>query len=146
MNAHSWAAAATYTATFAIAAIVAAICTPLIVRMATHLGVMGNVADAGRHMHEVPTPRTGGIAVFFGFAVALFAVLGFALASPFSLLPSALGTHAQKIEILTDRFETVHQLVGLLFGSFLILAVGIWDDVMGMRPRNKFLAQIIVAL
>ncbi|HKE37848.1 MAG TPA: MraY family glycosyltransferase [Candidatus Baltobacteraceae bacterium] len=146
MNAHSWAAAATYTATFAIAAVVAAVFTPLIVRMATHLGVMGNIADADRHMHEVPTPRTGGIAVFFGFAVALFAVLGFALASPFSLLPSALGTHAQKIEILTDRFETVHQLVGLLFGSFLILGVGIWDDVMGMRPRSKLFAQIIVTL
>jgi UDP-GlcNAc:undecaprenyl-phosphate GlcNAc-1-phosphate transferase len=143
---HSWAAVAIYTATFAIAAAVTAFCTPLIVRLATHLGVMGNI-EADRHMHEVPTPRTGGIAVFFGFAVALFAVLGFALASPFALLPSALhGTHAQKIEILTDQFETVHQLVGLLFGSLLILGVGIWDDVMGMRPRSKLFAQIIVAL
>ena len=41
-------------------------------------------------MHDVPKPRIGGIAVFFGFAFALFAVLGFALASPYALLPSAL--------------------------------------------------------
>jgi UDP-N-acetylmuramyl pentapeptide phosphotransferase/UDP-N-acetylglucosamine-1-phosphate transferase len=24
--------------------------------------------------------------------------------------------------------------------------VGLWDDVMGMRPRNKFVAQIVVAV
>lgn len=146
MSAHAWAALGTYTATFAIAAVVAALCTPLVVRLATHLGLMGRVDDEHRQMHEVPTPRTGGIAVFFGFAVALFAVLGFALASPFSLLPSELGTHAQTIDVLTDRFETVHQLVGLLFGSLLILGVGVWDDVMGMQPRNKLFAQIVVAL
>lgn len=146
MSTHSWAAILIYAATFAIAVIVTAVCTPLIVRLATHLGVMGNIEE-DRHMHEVPTPRTGGIAVFFGFAVALFAVLGFGLASPFALLPSALhGTHAQQIEILNDQFETVHKLVGLLFGGLLILGVGVWDDVMGMRPRSKFMAQIVVAL
>jgi UDP-GlcNAc:undecaprenyl-phosphate GlcNAc-1-phosphate transferase len=146
MNTHSWAAIAIYVATFAIAGVVTVVCTPLIVRLATHLGVIDGTDDE-RRVHEVPTPRTGGIAVFFGFAVALFAVLGFALASPYSLLPSALhGTHAQKIEVLIDQFETVHQLVGLLFGSLLILGVGIWDDVMGMRPRGKFFAQAIVAL
>ena len=32
------------------------------------------------------------------------------------------------------------------FGSLLILGVGIWDDVMQMRPRNKLVAQIVVAL
>jgi UDP-GlcNAc:undecaprenyl-phosphate GlcNAc-1-phosphate transferase len=146
MNAHSWASVVIYGAAFVIALAVSALCTPLIVRLATHLGVMGNIEE-DRHMHEVPTPRTGGIAVFFGFAVALFAVLGIGLASPFALLPSALhGTQAQQVEVLSDQFETVHQLVGLLFGSLLILGVGIWDDIMGMRPRSKFFAQIVVAL
>src|SRR5262249_38010559 len=52
----------------------------------------------------------------------------------------------KQLEVLSDQYETVHQLVGLLFGSLLILAVGIWDDIMGMRPRNKFIAQVLVAL
>jgi UDP-GlcNAc:undecaprenyl-phosphate GlcNAc-1-phosphate transferase len=139
-------AALIYVATFAIAVVVTVLATPLIVRLATHLGVIDHVDDE-RRVHEIPTPRTGGVAVFFGFAVALFAVLGFALASPFALLPSALhASHARQIEVLTDQFEIVHKLVGLLFGSLLILAVGIWDDVMGMRARNKFFAQVIVAL
>ena len=146
MNSSGWAASAIYFATFAIAAVVTTTATPLIVRLATHLGVTDR-GEAERRMHEVPKPRIGGIAVFFGFACALFAVLGFALASPFALLPAAShATHAKQVELLTDQFESIHQLVGLLFGSLLILGVGIWDDVMGMRPRNKFFAQLLVAV
>lgn len=135
-----------YAATFAIAAIVAAFATPLVVRLATHLGVIDSTAEE-RRVHEIPTPRIGGIAVFFGFAFALFAVLGFALSAPYALFPSIahLGVH-QKIEAMGDQFDAVHRLVGLLFGSMLILGVGVWDDIMTMRPRNKFIAQIIVAL
>jgi UDP-GlcNAc:undecaprenyl-phosphate/decaprenyl-phosphate GlcNAc-1-phosphate transferase len=146
MSPHSWSAILIYCATFVIAGVVTGVSTPPIVRLATHLGVIDHIDDE-RRVHDVPTPRTGGIAVFFGFAVALFAVLGFALASPFALLPSVLHeAHARQIEVLTDQFETVHKLVGLLFGSLLVLGVGIWDDVMGMLPRNKFIAQVVVAL
>jgi UDP-GlcNAc:undecaprenyl-phosphate GlcNAc-1-phosphate transferase len=141
-----WTAAAIYFVTFAIAALVTSSATPLIERLATHLGVIDHGEDE-RRVHDVPTPRIGGIAVFFGFACALFAVLGFALASPLALLPSAWHeTYAKQLEVLTDQFATVHQLVGLLFGSLLVLGVGIWDDIMGMRPRNKLVAQVLVAL
>lgn len=138
-------AAVVYTATFAIAVGVAASSTPLVVRLARRLGVLHGPED--RHMHTVPTPRIGGIAVYLGFAVALFAVLGLALSSPYSLEPSAQHAGlAHRYNVLSDQFEAVHQLVGLLFGSLLILGVGIWDDLMEMRARNKFIAQILVAL
>ncbi|HYL27548.1 MAG TPA: MraY family glycosyltransferase [Candidatus Nitrosotalea sp.] len=122
-----------YAATFVIAAMVSAAATPLIVRLAVRLGI---VDDDGhdRRMHDSPKPRVGGIAVFFGFAFALFAVLGVALDSPLGLLPAG------------EQFDAIHRLVGLLFGSLLILGVGIWDDVMQMRARNKLVAQIVVAL
>ncbi len=139
-------AALIYGATFALAAIVAAFATPLVIRLATHLKIIDGTLDE-RRVHEIPTPRTGGIAVFFGFAFALFAILGFALTSPYALFPSVahLGAH-QKLVAISDQFDAVHRLVGLLFGGMLILGVGIWDDIMQMRPRNKFLAQIVVAL
>jgi UDP-GlcNAc:undecaprenyl-phosphate GlcNAc-1-phosphate transferase len=139
-------AALIYFATFAIAAAVAALATPLVVRLATHLDII-DATNEERRVHEVPTPRIGGVAVFFGFAFALFAVLGFALSSPYALFPSVahLGVH-QKLEAITDQFDAVHRLVGLLFGGMLILGVGLWDDIMQMRPRNKLLAQAIVAL
>ncbi|HTX60379.1 MAG TPA: MraY family glycosyltransferase [Verrucomicrobiae bacterium] len=110
---------------------------------------MGALDETGdeRRVHEVPTPRIGGIAVFLGFAFALFTVLGFALASPFSLLPSAIhAAHPREIEMLTEQYREAHRLVGLLFGSLLILGVGVWDDIMHMRARNKFVAQVLVAL
>ncbi len=136
----------TYLAACVIAAVVAALGTPLVIRLATHLEII-DATHEERRVHEVPTPRIGGIAVFFGFSFALFAVLGFALYSPYTLFPSVahLDVH-QKLEAMNDQFGAVHQLVGLLFGSMLILGVGVWDDIMQMRPRNKLLAQVIVAL
>ena len=38
------------------------------------------------------------------------------------------------------------KLIGLLFGGTLMMGVGLWDDVMNMRARNKFIAQFAVAL
>lgn len=103
--------------------------TPLVMRLATHLKIIDGTEDE-RRVHDTPTPRIGGVAVFFGFAFALFTVLGFALAKSHFELSEALSAH---------------DLIGLLFGSMLILSVGIWDDVMQMRARNKFIAQILVA-
>src|SRR5262249_10257218 len=85
----TWSAWLIYGVTFAVAIVVTLLTAPLVIRLATHLGVIDHIDDE-RRVHEVPTPRVGGLAVFFGFAVALFAVLGFALSSPFALLPSAL--------------------------------------------------------
>jgi UDP-GlcNAc:undecaprenyl-phosphate GlcNAc-1-phosphate transferase len=135
-----------YLAAFAIAAIVTALCTPLVIRLATHLEIVDATSEE-RRVHLVPTPRVGGLAVFFGFAFALFAVLGFALSSPYVLFATAahLGVH-QRMEVMSDQFDAAHRLVGLLFGSMLILCVGAWDDILQMKPRNKLIAQIVVAL
>jgi UDP-GlcNAc:undecaprenyl-phosphate GlcNAc-1-phosphate transferase len=133
MTAHHISPGITYAAAFIIAAGVSGLATPLIVSLALKLRIVDNDGH-DRRMHASPKPRVGGIAVFFGFAFALFTVLGIALASPLGLLPAA------------DQFEAIHGLVGLLFGSLLILGVGIWDDVMQMRPRNKLVAQVVVAL
>ena len=128
-----------------LGAAVTAFATPLVVRLATHLGVFDSVGE--RRMHDVPKPRVGGIALFFGFAFALFTVLGIAIAHPHFLF-SDVNSHSLPLQLsaMHDELSADHNLVGLLFGSMLILAVGVWDDIMTMRPRNKFLAQIVVAL
>ena len=110
----------------ALAAITAAFATPLVRKLATHVGMVDEIGE--RRMHEQPKPRIGGIAVFLGFAFALFSVLGYLIAR----------------NALHD-FDKIHDVIGMLFGGTLILMVGIWDDIMGMRPRNKFIAQIVVA-
>jgi UDP-GlcNAc:undecaprenyl-phosphate GlcNAc-1-phosphate transferase len=130
-----------YIAALALAGIVSTLLTPFIIRLAHHVGMMDEVGE--RRMHDVPKPRIGGIAVFFGFAFALFAVLGIALAHIHGFFP--VDPHETQPDQLHDQLASVHNLIGLLFGSMLILGVGLWDDLMGMRPRNKFIAQVVVA-
>ncbi len=101
--------------------------TPQIRKLALKVGVLDAIGE--RRMHAEPKPRIGGIAVYLGLAAALFVTIGFALHT--SLFHSANDTQ--------DFF-------GLLFGGTLIMLVGVWDDIMGMRPRNKFVAQIVVAI
>jgi UDP-GlcNAc:undecaprenyl-phosphate GlcNAc-1-phosphate transferase len=109
-----------------LAAFTTAYATPLVRKLALSVGMLDETGE--RRMHDVPKPRIGGIAVFLGFAFALFSILGYLIAR----------------NQLRD-FEKIHDIIGLLFGATLILMVGIWDDIMGLRPRNKFVAQIVVA-
>jgi UDP-GlcNAc:undecaprenyl-phosphate GlcNAc-1-phosphate transferase len=101
--------------------------TPYVRRLALNVGMLD--ATGERRMHDQPKPRIGGIAVYLGFALALFAALGYLLN----------GANAGK------DLKNLHDLVGLIFGGTLILMVGIWDDVMGMSPRAKLFAQCAVA-
>ena len=112
--------------TFVLAAGTAAYATPLVTRLATQVGMVDHVGD--RRMHARPKPRIGGVAVFLGFSFALFGVVGYLIAN----------------HKLLD-LGSIHDVLGLLFGGTLILMVGLWDDIMGMRPREKFLAQVVVA-
>ena len=132
-----------YAACFLLAVGAAYFATPLIVRLTTHLKIIDQLGEE-RRVHENPTPRMGGVAVFFGFAVALFTMVGIALNHVHGFFP--VDAHETLREQLDDRVASAHDLVGLIFGSMLILIVGMWDDIMGMRPRNKFIAQIGVAL
>jgi UDP-GlcNAc:undecaprenyl-phosphate/decaprenyl-phosphate GlcNAc-1-phosphate transferase len=100
--------------------------TPYVRRLALNVGMLD--ATGERRMHDQPKPRIGGIAVYLGFAFALFSALGYL--------------------IKTKQFgdlANLHDVVGLIFGGTLILMVGIWDDVMGMSPRAKLVAQVVVA-
>lgn len=130
-----------YVAALVLAGVVSSLLTPFIIRLAHHVGMMDEVDD--RRMHDVPKPRIGGVAVFIGFAFALFAVLGIALTHVHGFFP--VDPHDALPDQLRDQLASVHNLIGLLFGSMLILGVGLWDDLMGMRAKYKFFAQIVVA-
>jgi len=110
-----------------IAALTALLVTPLVRRLASHVGVVDHPGE--RRMHVEPKPRIGGLAVYMGFSFALFAMVGFALRS----------TH-----FYHDAGD-IHDLLGMLFGGTLIMIVGLWDDIMQMRPRSKLIAQTVVA-
>ncbi len=118
-------------ATFGLAALACALVTPLVRRMAFAVGVFDE-PDDDRRVHTHPTPRLGGIAIYLGFMLSLFTVLNVAL------------THTAEIRTYLSYGDLAH-LIGLLFGGTLMMGVGLWDDIMTMSPRRKFLAQLAVA-
>lgn len=78
-----------------------------------------------RDMHSKPTPRLGGIAMFFGVLVA------FGLAS--------------QLPTLSLVFAEPAKVIGLLVAAFLIVTLGFLDDVWDLDWLTKLAGQIITA-
>lgn len=70
-----------------------------------------------RRVHTVPIPRLGGVAIYLSFWLAVF---------------------------LTISVEKM--IIGIFIGSTVIFAIGIIDDVKGIRPLYKFLWQLLAAV
>jgi UDP-GlcNAc:undecaprenyl-phosphate/decaprenyl-phosphate GlcNAc-1-phosphate transferase len=117
--------------TFVLALAATALATPLVCRMAIKLGHFDE-PDGQRRVHSEPTPRIGGVAIYLGFTLALFVTLNVALSNN-AVINRYLDT------------PDLARVIGLLFGGTLMMGVGLWDDVMGMRARSKFIAQFIVS-
>lgn len=90
--------------------------TPLVRRLAFRIGAIDIPRDA-RRMHKKPTPRIGGLAIIFGFAVA---TVCFA--------------------------QWSKPLIGTLAGAAIIAVMGFVDDCKNLPAKLKFVIQIIAAL
>ena len=60
-------------------------------------------------MHDQPKPRIGGIAVYLGFAFALFSAIGY-----------LIKTGIAAARALPKTSATLHDVIGLIFGGTLI--------------------------
>ena len=92
-----------------------ALTIPFIKKIAVQVGAVD--IPRGRHIHKEPTPKFGGVAIFFGF------LLGYMLFG-----------------------EPSSQMNSILIGSFIILITGIVDDVVELKPSVKFTGQLLSAL
>ena len=70
-----------------------------------------------RKVHRVPVPYLGGVAIYLGFLAALLVI------QPFS-----------------------HRLLVLVFGSTLVLLLGVADDLWDLPAKAKFAGQVGIAL
>lgn len=98
---------------FASSMCVAALVTPLAIRISSIIGAMD--VPGGRHIHLNATPRLGGIAVVTGVVAAL-------LLASINYMPN---------------------LRALLMGSFLVFFVGLLDDVRPVKASVKLLFQVV---
>ena len=99
--------------------VIALIVTYICTPLVRTLAVKIGAIDApdARKVHQVSIPRLGGLAIYIGYMV--------------SLLYSV---------------KDISSVKGLLIGSVILVAVGIWDDVKQIGPKTKLLGQIVAAL
>ncbi|GAB4244744.1 MAG: MraY family glycosyltransferase [Thermoleophilia bacterium] len=100
---------------FLLAIAVAWAVTPAAAELARRVGAMDQ--PAARKIHAVPTPRMGGIAIYFGV-----------------IIPSLVFLSGEGV------------VRGILVGASLITLVGVFDDVKGTAPLVKLGLQLVVAV
>jgi UDP-GlcNAc:undecaprenyl-phosphate GlcNAc-1-phosphate transferase len=137
------------TALFPVAVLVAAFAlsaglVPLAGWIARRYGVMD--APGPRKVHDRPTPRVGGLAVFATFMVVVLA--GY-LGVPVVTQLDWVRTHlAAPVAMLQEAYRVQAKLSALLVGATIVFLVGLLDDVMGSRfPVGfKLAGQVLAAL
>lgn len=111
--------------------------TPIVVWVATQLGVLDR--PGGRHIHRAPVPRLGGVAIYVAFVAAV--LVGLPVERPIRV---AFETH--RITVVIPYVPAIDRpIVALLLGATLITLVGVLDDVRGTRPIVKLIGQVLAA-
>lgn len=101
----------------ALSFLITFISSPLAKNFAYKIGAI-DVPKDKRRMHKKPIPRLGGIAIFIGFYISTL--------------------------VFCTRYMTP-EIRGMLLGSILIVALGIFDDVLALKPSRKFGFQLVAA-
>ncbi len=105
------------------AAAVTYLVTPVARALALKFGALAEVRD--RDVHEEPTPRWGGLAMFIGLAVSILL--------------------ATQLPLMSTIFSDNSQINALLSGAALIVILGIVDDKIGLDAPTKLVGQILAA-
>jgi UDP-GlcNAc:undecaprenyl-phosphate GlcNAc-1-phosphate transferase len=113
---------------FYTAFIVAFVFTPIMRVVANYYGIIDQ-PDRVRKMHNVPVAYLGGMAVFLGWLSGL--AMSQFRAMPF--VEPGMPQHA------TIPFS-------IIAGACVIIVLGLWDDVLGIRPWVKIAGQASAAM
>lgn len=117
-------------ATFLLGTCSSLLITPLVIRAAGSLKLY-DAPDGVRRLHPSPVPRLGGIAVYL--ATALVAT-GLLFVGSSTFLSGALAP------------ADTRMLTGMFIGASILFLVGMLDDIRGLSPSTKFIAQVAAAL
>ncbi|HZO74330.1 MAG TPA: MraY family glycosyltransferase [Ktedonobacteraceae bacterium] len=112
--------------------ILAYLLTFVVIKLCRKMGWLDQPEE--RRVHTVAVPRLGGVAMFLAFVIA----------SIFFYEPGDLNK-TQVIFGQTYPSELVSYVL-LLIAATLIVAVHAYDDVKGLKPRTKLLAQTIAVI
>jgi UDP-GlcNAc:undecaprenyl-phosphate GlcNAc-1-phosphate transferase len=117
-------------ATFGLSLTLALLITPLVIRSAVVLKLYDS-PDHPRRMHLQPVPRLGGVAVYLSAAF---------VSTILFIRTQSIFTAAGGDGVAESRF-----LAGAFIGSGFLFVVGLVDDIRGLSPSLKLIAQLIAA-
>lgn len=118
----------TYLVAFLCSGLVAAIATPLVVKLAHRVDAIDLPGEA-RKIHQRAIPRIGGVAVVLGFFAPII----------------GLAVYSNRISWLLYGSDA-RMVSSLVAGSLGILALGVYDDIKGADAKLKFAVQTTVAV
>jgi UDP-GlcNAc:undecaprenyl-phosphate GlcNAc-1-phosphate transferase len=118
-----------YIYVFYAAFIVSFLFTPITRAIALYYGIVDR-PDRLRKVHSVPIAYLGGIAVFLGWLCGLVV---------------SQYLHLHRID---PGWPTPHPVVrfSIVMGALIIVLLGLWDDVLGLKPWMKIGGQVFAAL
>ena len=106
---------------FTLSAVMAAIFTPLTIKLAKKIGIMDIPNDA-RKIQKEPMPRLGGLAFIMSFLISCLFVF------------------------TTYEVNDNINLMGFFLGAAIVAMTGFIDDAKGLKPWVKLLGQSIAAI
>ena len=112
-------------ALFAFSLAISFVATRFVRNIATHRGWV-SFPPSGRHIHEVPLPRLGGVAIFLSFSVSLSIWLALSLIFPRLVQGYSADT-----------------ILRIYIPACLVFCLGIYDDLHGAGPYLKFAVQAL---
>jgi UDP-GlcNAc:undecaprenyl-phosphate GlcNAc-1-phosphate transferase len=116
-----------YLGVFAVALVASFVLTRSVRDLAVRRGWLA-VPGQGRHLHQTPLPRLGGVAIYLAFLISIAVAMLFRGRFP-SLSAAGMRT-----------------LLTILIPATLILVLGIYDDIRSVGPYTKFAVQAVAAV
>lgn len=110
-----------YMLAFVVAAGASLLVTPGVIFLAKRTGALD--APDARKVHKKPIPRIGGLGIYLAFMAGLLAV----------------------VATVNLDSETAWEILGLVVGGTLIVALGLIDDYTNLPAKVKLVGQIIAA-
>ena len=110
--------------TFAVAFLGSLVLTPLAGHLARRFGFV-DIPHEPKHVHQIPIPRLGGVALYVAFLAAVAVTL-------------VLPVERQ------DPLE-LHRVAGLLVGSTIAFGLGVYDDRRELGPVPQIIIQVLAA-
>ena len=121
-------------------ALITAVTTPVVRRLAARLGLVDHPAAGAYKTHSAPVPYGGGVAIYCGAASGIMALIGLALFEN-PTIPSRVFSGLFP-ELGVVQFG---QTLALFVGASAVFLVGLVDDWIGLSPPVRLVVQVAAA-